>query len=96
MIKIVDTESIVCEDIKQRQLKGINKYRTTVANNKLTSREWLQHAYEECLDMAVYLKRLMQELDAVDNAEMYRVRQKFLEEYNKEQNKNYKQLYDKK
>ena len=26
-------------------------------------RQWLNHAYEECLDQAVYLKRAMAELD---------------------------------
>ena len=56
-----DTETQVCEDIKQRQRVGILKYGMTVAENPLTHREWLQHAYEECLDMAVYLKRAMEE-----------------------------------
>ena len=58
-----DTEAIVCVDIRYRQQLGIKKYGTTVAENKLTTRQWLQHAYEECLDQAVYLKRLIQELD---------------------------------
>lgn len=57
-----DIETQVCEDIKQRQRVGILKYGVTVAENPLTHREWLQHAYEECLDMAVYLKRAMEEL----------------------------------
>jgi hypothetical protein len=42
---------------------GINKYGTTVAENPLELREWLQQAYEEALDMAIYLKRTMEELD---------------------------------
>ena len=60
---INDTEAIVCVDIRYRQQLGLNKYGTTVANNQLTRKQWLQHAYEECLDQAVYLKRLIQELD---------------------------------
>jgi len=32
-----------------------------VANNPLSHKEWLQHAYEEALDMAIYLKRAMEE-----------------------------------
>lgn len=64
---IHDTEAIVCVDIRRRQQLGINKYGTTVAENKLTQREWLQHAYEECLDQAVYLKRLIQEIDKDSN-----------------------------
>lgn len=50
-------EALVCHDITQRQQLGIEKYGTTVADNPLTHVEWLQHAYEECLDMAVYLRR---------------------------------------
>jgi hypothetical protein len=54
-------EAMVCDDIAKRQQVGIAKYGTTVAENPLTHAEWLQHAYEECLDMAVYLKRAMAE-----------------------------------
>jgi hypothetical protein len=57
------TEQQVCEDITKRQQKGIAKYGTTVANNPLALGKWLQHAYEEALDQAVYLKRAIQELD---------------------------------
>jgi hypothetical protein len=57
------TELAVCKDIEYRQTMGINKYGTTVAENPLELREWLQQAYEEALDMAIYLKRTMEELD---------------------------------
>lgn len=57
------TEARVCADIAQRQAKGVAKYGVTVTNNPLTLREWLQHAYEECLDQAVYLKRAIEEMD---------------------------------
>ena len=50
-------EALVCQDVAMRQHLGISKYGTTVADNPLTHLEWLQHAYEECLDMAVYLRR---------------------------------------
>ncbi len=60
---IEDTEALVCVDIRYRQQLGVKKYGTTVATNPLTQRQWLQHAYEECLDQAIYLKRLMQEMD---------------------------------
>jgi len=60
---IEDTEALVCVDIRYRQQMGIKKYGTTLAGNKLTQRQWVQHAYEECLDQAVYLKRLLQEMD---------------------------------
>lgn len=57
------TEAAVCADIERRQRHGYAKYGTTVSDNPLTHRQWLQHAYEEALDMAVYLKRAIQELD---------------------------------
>ena len=62
-MKPADTEALVCVDIRYRQQMGIKKYGTTVAGNPLTKREWVQHAYEEALDLAVYLKRLLQEMD---------------------------------
>lgn len=57
------TEADVCADIAKRQALGINKYGTTVRDNPLTHRQWLQHAYEEALDLAIYLKRAMEEID---------------------------------
>jgi hypothetical protein len=57
-------EALVCEDIARRQVFGIQKYGQTVAENPLELRAWLQHAYEEALDMAVYLRRAMAEIDS--------------------------------
>lgn len=56
-------EASVCDDIARRQALGIAKYGQTVADNPLELRAWLQHAYEETLDKAVYLKRAIAELD---------------------------------
>lgn len=56
-------ERMVCTDIAARQQLGINKYGTTVADNPLTLREWLEHAYLEMLDGAIYLRRAMDEID---------------------------------
>ncbi len=55
-------EAMVCRDIADRQKLGIAKYGKTVADNPLSVREWLEHAYQECLDQAVYLRRAMEEL----------------------------------
>lgn len=57
------TEAKVCEDIAKRQQLGIAKYGTTVAANPLSHKEWLQHAYEEALDMAIYLRRAIEEIE---------------------------------
>ena len=58
-----DIEQQVCRDILDRQKLGVAKYGTTVAENPLELREWLQHAIEECLDQAIYLKRAIAEID---------------------------------
>lgn len=50
----------VINDLKQREEKGLKEYGTTVDRTDLTEKEWLQHAYEEALDLAIYLKKLMQ------------------------------------
>lgn len=57
-------EAEVCADIARRQQMGINKYGTTVAENPLSLRAWLVHAYEESLDLPIYLKRAIAEIDA--------------------------------
>ena len=57
------TEARVCDDITERQALGIAKYGKTVEQNPLKLREWLQHAYEEALDLAIYLKRAMEQLE---------------------------------
>jgi len=53
----------VCQDIAERQAKGIAKYGITVAANPLELKQWLQHAYEETLDKAIYLKRAIVEIE---------------------------------
>ena len=55
-------EKEVCEDIEKRQQMGIKKYGITVQDNPLSLKEWLQHAYEESLDLSIYLKRAIKEL----------------------------------
>jgi hypothetical protein len=56
-------EQKVCADIEARQQLGMKKYGISVQDNPLTLRQWLEHAYQECLDQAIYLRRAMQELD---------------------------------
>ncbi len=62
-LTVSGTEAAVCADIFRRQQLGIKKYGVSVAENPLPLRAWLQHAYEETLDQAIYLKRAMEELD---------------------------------
>lgn len=43
-------------DLLRRSLLGIKKYGTTIADNPADLEARLQHAYEEVLDLANYLK----------------------------------------
>jgi len=61
-LNVIGTESDVCADIARRQQFGIKKYGTTVRDNDLSLQQWLQHAYEETLDKAVYLKRAIEQI----------------------------------
>lgn len=50
-------------DLLRRSQFGIAKYGTTLDRTDLSLRDWLNHAYEECLDQANYLKRAIMEID---------------------------------
>lgn len=58
------TEARVCADIADRQALGVRKYGTTVEDNPLPLLAWLRHAYEESLDLPIYLKRAIEQLGA--------------------------------
>ena len=45
--------------MRVREERGLMKYGTTVDRTDLTQAQWLQHAYEEALDLAIYLKKVM-------------------------------------
>lgn len=60
---VPDVERQVCYEILERQRMGVAKYGTTLADNNLSLRAWLQHALEECLDQALYLRRAISEID---------------------------------
>lgn len=53
----------VRRDLLNRSETGIKKYGTSLEREDLNLRDWLQHAYEECLDQANYLKRAIIEID---------------------------------
>jgi len=52
----------VREDLLKRSQVGIKKYGVTLDRNDLSLIDWLQNAYEECLDQANYLKKTIMEL----------------------------------
>lgn len=54
-------ENIVCAKIKLRAALGKKKYGTTMERDDLTPLDWLKHAQEEAMDLAVYLEKLIQD-----------------------------------
>lgn len=49
----------VMRDLRMREREGYKTYGTTMDRTDLTEKEWIQHAYEEALDLALYLKKIM-------------------------------------
>ena len=58
MSKIEDS---VSEKLKNRAEIGLKKYGVTMERTDLKTLDWLRHAQEEAMDMAVYLERLIQD-----------------------------------
>ncbi len=54
----------VRQDLLERSQVGVKKYGLTLEREDLELKEWLQHAYEETLDQANYLKRAILEIEA--------------------------------
>lgn len=53
----------VRQDLLERSQVGVKKYGVTLERTDLGLKEWLQHAYEETLDQANYLKRAILEME---------------------------------
>ena len=62
---IQGTKDTIIEEIRKdlldRSTRGIGKYGVTLDRSDLDLEAWLQHGYEEALDMAAYLKRAIRE-----------------------------------
>lgn len=51
----------VVSKILERSNVGLSKYGTTMERSDLSRLDWLVHAQEEAMDMAVYLEKLIDE-----------------------------------
>jgi hypothetical protein len=51
----------VVVDMIVREKKGYSEYKKTMDRTDLTESEWIQHAYEEALDLALYLKKIIKQ-----------------------------------
>ena len=56
-------EEEVCKKIMMRADIGEIKYGVTMEKEQLTRKEWLIHAQEEAMDLAVYLQKLIEEIN---------------------------------
>lgn len=52
----------VIDDLVSREIKGMETYGTTVDREDYELKDWLQEAYEECLDKCIYLKAAIKKL----------------------------------
>ena len=53
----------VRQKLKDRAEVGLRKYGVTTERTDLTTRQWLIHAQEEAMDLAIYLQRIIDDLD---------------------------------
>lgn len=58
-------EKKVCDKIIKRSKLGKIKYGTNMDRKDLTKLQWLKHAQEEAMDLAVYLEKIIQELENI-------------------------------
>jgi hypothetical protein len=52
-------EDAVAKKIQDRAETGKNKYGVTMERTDLNTVEWLTHAQEEAMDLAVYLEKII-------------------------------------
>ena len=58
----LEIEESVIKKIRERRDRGRKKYGTTMERDDLSNVQWLIHAQEEAMDLAIYLERLIREL----------------------------------
>jgi len=52
-------EDAVCKKLQDRAEVGKNKYGVTMERGDLSVEDWLIHAQEEAMDLAVYLEKII-------------------------------------
>ena len=57
----------VIDDLFEREVKGLETYGTTVDRDDYELKNWLQEAYEECLDKCIYLKAAIKKIENAQN-----------------------------
>ena len=54
--------------LKQRAEVGMSKYGVDTTRQDLTHLQWLKHAQEEAMDLAVYLQRIISDIENENTA----------------------------
>jgi hypothetical protein len=49
----------VINDMRNREAKGKKEYGTTLDRQDLSDNDWMDYAYEEALDLSLYLKKII-------------------------------------
>jgi len=49
----------VIDDMRKREEKGKQEYGTTMDRTDLSQTDWMDYAYEEALDLSLYLKKII-------------------------------------
>jgi hypothetical protein len=57
----------VIDDLFEREVRGLETYGTTVDRDDYELKNWLQEAYEECLDKCIYLKAAIKKIENAQN-----------------------------
>jgi hypothetical protein len=73
-------EDKVCEKIQERSKVGKSKYGVTMERTDLNTTEWLTHLQEELMDAAVYVERLMGDIQLANDA-MLSAREMLMKHY---------------
>jgi len=61
----------VIEDLQAREKKGLETYGTTLDRKDLTTSQWIVHLREELQDSILYLKKLEEIHNGIDNDKFY-------------------------
>ncbi len=63
MMNELECEEAVIAKIRQRRDAGRKKYGKTMERDDLSLKDWCIHAMEESLDHAIYLQRIIKEME---------------------------------
>ena len=61
----------VVSQLREREKRGLSKYGVNTERTDLSTLEWLQHLQEELMDAAVYVERLMNDMEVMGNKEKH-------------------------